>query len=133
MHILCKAARHVGRIAGDAVAGAENAQVVLAFLMTAGAASVAGVVGHGRCQFADLPAGRAGFDNLTGELMTQHRAGRHDEGAMLGRMKVGAADAAIVDSQDQAAGLACRLRDVMNFQRFSDTVEDGSTHGVAPY
>ena len=130
--ILRKAARHFGRIAGDPVVRAEDAELVFAFLQAARAAAIAGIVGHGGHQFADLPAGRAGLDDLAGELVSEHRAGSYHERTVLRGMQVRSADAAIVDFEDQTAGLGFRVGHVADLQRLADPVEYGCTHHSPP-
>jgi hypothetical protein len=111
------------------VLGAHDAEIVLAFAEPEASALRARVIGKRRGHIADLPSGSAGFHDLAREFMTQNGAVRHHENAGMGRVQVGAADAAIVDLQNDLPGSGLGLGDVLDGERSAQFVEYGGFHG----
>ena len=60
--------------------------------------------------------------------MAQDGAIRDNESARMGRVEVGAADAAVMDLEDQLARPRLRRRHGLDGKRFTQFVEDGGFH-----
>ena len=108
---------------------ADDAEIVLAFAEPEASALLARIVGERGNYFADFPSWRAGFHDLAREFMAQNRAVGHDENAGVGRVQVGAADAAIVDLENDLPRSGLGLGDVLDGQRSAQFMEYGGFHG----
>jgi hypothetical protein len=106
-NVLGIAAGHIRGHADDPVAGAKNAQHILAFALRA--ARVARLQRDADDAISGLPPRIAGCRDRTRELVTEHRS-RSDLGcARFGRVDIRSADAAVGDLHEHLPGRRRRL------------------------
>ena len=113
--------------ARDDVVGAVDAHAEPALAAALGT----GVDRHGRHLVADLPVRarlRAHLDDGPRKLMTEDLSVRHHERARLGRVQIGAADAAVFDLDQEIAGAHGRLVDLLDRQGIADASEHRCFH-----
>src|SRR5208282_2929806 len=86
------------------------------------------IVGQCGRHLANFPAPVARFDDFAGELVAKDGPVRNNEYAGMGRVQVGAADAAIMNLENDLAAAGLRIFHVFDAQRFAQFVKNGGLH-----
>src|SRR5271156_6621136 len=114
--------------AGQGVLRAHNPKTVFAFSEPEGTALFTRVIRQCGRHFADLPVRRPRFNDLACELVTKDGPVRNDEDPGMSRVQVGAADAAIMNLENDLAGASLGIFHVFDAQRLAQLMKNGGLH-----